>query len=197
LSRQYQWKEGKVEGWQKKASAATSQTHTNGDAAPSEEGIWCAACKSIHRRLWLIAQRRTDPQAKSNMPRKRYTTRISLPKSISRLQKSYPRKQRSGVGFAGRCVRLHGRRRWPGRLRRCGFFAQNIERKSALTAREREQEVEEAMEETQVVTEEVEPEEDDGRISSLFRLGMCLPSHINIVRADFAFILDSQTMQLV
>ena len=47
---------------------------------------------------------------------------------------------------------------------------QNIERKSALTAREREQEVEEAMEETQVVTEEVEPEEDDGRIYNPLKL---------------------------
>lgn len=37
-----EWKEGKVEGWQRKAAAAAPQT--NGDAAGTEEGIWCAAC---------------------------------------------------------------------------------------------------------------------------------------------------------
>lgn len=48
---------------------------------------------------------------------------------------------------------------------------QNIERKSALTAREREQEVEEAMEETNVVQEEkAEEEEDDGRIYNPLKL---------------------------
>lgn len=48
---------------------------------------------------------------------------------------------------------------------------QNIERKSALTAREREQEVEDAMEETKAVADDaVEEEDDDGRIYNPLKL---------------------------
>jgi splicing factor 3A subunit 3 len=48
---------------------------------------------------------------------------------------------------------------------------QNIERKSALTAREREQEVEDAMEETKAAADDaVEEEDDDGRIYNPLKL---------------------------
>ncbi|GHJ85493.1 hypothetical protein NliqN6_1895 [Naganishia liquefaciens] len=167
-----EWKEGKVEGWQKKASAATSQTHTNGDAAPSEEGIWCAACQKQYAKktvydAHLTSKKHIKAAEKLSASEEAAAAQPARPPTAP----VQPHASTSKAHAAALLTRLtETLLLLPPVPALINDTKQNIERKSALTAREREQEVEEAMEETQVVTEEVEPEEDDGRIYNPLKL---------------------------
>jgi splicing factor 3A subunit 3 len=183
-----EWKEGKVEGWQRKA-AGTTTSQTNGDAAATEEGIWCAACKSTG--CWPDPELiHYDLGQKQYAKKTVYDAHLTSKKHIKAAEKlsasgeaaaSQPAKPpanatthhatTSKAHAAALLTRLtETLLLLPPVPALINDTKQNIERKSALTAREREQEVEEAMEETQLVTEEVEPEEDDGRIYNPLKL---------------------------
>ncbi|KAJ9110175.1 hypothetical protein QFC20_003027 [Naganishia adeliensis] len=186
-----EWKEGKVEGWQRKAAASTQ---TNGDVAEAEEGIWCAACEfsffatSRSTRVHRYSDRSGQKQyAKKTVYDAHLTSKKHI-KAAGRLAADGGAATPEPTAKANATSTTHhattSKAHAAALLTRLtetllllppvpaliNDTKQNIERKSALTAREREQEVEEAMEETNVVAEEAPEEEDDGRIYNPLKL---------------------------
>lgn len=185
-----EWKEGKVEGWQRKAAASAQ---TNGDVAEAEEGIWCAACEfkglgSRSTRVYGYLDRSGQKQyAKKTVYDAHLTSKKHI-KAAERLAADGGAATPEPTAKANASSTAHhaitSKAHAAALLTRLtetllllppvpaliNDTKQNIERKSALTAREREQEVEEAMEETNVVAEEAPEEEDDGRIYNPLKL---------------------------
>lgn len=180
-----------MEGWQRKAAASTQ---TNGDVAEAEEGIWCAACEfsffttSRSTRVHRYSDRSGQKQyAKKTVYDAHLTSKKHI-KAAERLAADGGAATPEPTAKANATSTTHhattSKAHAAALLTRLtetllllppvpaliNDTKQNIERKSALTAREREQEVEEAMEETNVVAEEAPEEEDDGRIYNPLKL---------------------------
>ncbi|KAI5454490.1 Pre-mRNA-splicing factor sap61 [Naganishia albida] len=166
-----EWKEGKVEGWQRKAAASTQ---TNGDVAQAEEGIWCAACQKQYTKKTVYDAHLTSKKHIKAAERLAADGGAATPEPVAKATPSNAAHQAatSKAHAAALLTRLtETLLLLPPVPALINDTKQNIERKSALTAREREQEVEEAMEETNVVQEEkAEEEEDDGRIYNPLKL---------------------------
>ncbi|KAJ9109723.1 hypothetical protein QFC19_001953 [Naganishia cerealis] len=167
-----EWKEGKVDGWQRK-TATTSQA--NGDAANGEDGIWCAACQKQYAKQTVYDAHLTSKKhikAAEKLSANGDAVASKPASTADTTSNHHSSTSTSKAHAAALLTRLtETLLLLPPIPALINDTQQNIERKSALTAREREQEVEDAMEETKAVADDVaEDEEDDGRIYNPLKL---------------------------
>ncbi|KAJ9109116.1 hypothetical protein QFC21_000444 [Naganishia friedmannii] len=167
-----EWKEGKVDGWQRKA---TSSGQATGDAPNAEEGIWCAACQKQYAKqtvydAHLTSKKHIKAAEKLSTNGGALTSKSAPnPNSTANHHSAISTSKAHSAALLTRLTETL--LLLPPVPALINDTQQNIERKSALTAREREQEVEDAMEETKAAGDDaVEEEDDDGRIYNPLKL---------------------------
>ncbi|KAJ9128169.1 hypothetical protein QFC24_000461 [Naganishia onofrii] len=166
-----EWKEGKVDGWQRKAA---TNGQTSGEAG-SEEGIWCAACQKQYAKQTVYDAHLTSKKhikAAEKLSTNGDAAASASAPSANASTNHHTSTSTSKAHAAALLTRLtETLLLLPPIPALINDTQQNIERKSALTAREREQEVEDAMEETKAAADDaVEDEDDDGRIYNPLKL---------------------------
>lgn len=176
----HQWEEGKVDGWQRKNVTNGKNGVTTGASNGESSGIWCNACQKSYAKQTVYDAHLTSKKHVKAVQRLAAEGGDSSSGPTANDTNGQPSKSEASASTSSKSHRAALLTRLTETLLitppvpvLLSDSKQNVERKSALTAREREQELEEAAE-AEEKPADVEPQEgeedDDGKIYNPLKL---------------------------